>query len=727
MTEKEINEQYEQICDLLKASRLKEAMTQLDAYLQSCNAYRLRTKLEEVQMSYQYMLQYMRQGVDDAERTGLYRKLVVMVWMLADQTHLRLLDEVSPSYYHTSRKVEQSVPPLHEWLDLVQQFPDDLAVCKLMPANENSLNEILNKHEKAQRQAFLTIWRNSMWTPADVTALSDAYKSELIPVNDLCLFVSAITLSLMQCFDPLKFAFLLDVRSHQNVHISQRAMVGMVLVILTHPEQMQLYPEFLLGLSLEAEETGLSKHINSIYIQLLRAQETEQIDKKMREEIIPEMMRNVNLMRNMKLGIDEMPEDEEQNPDWEKAMEEKLGDKIREMGELQQEGADVYMSTFAQLKGFPFFRELPNWFYPFDVNHSAVISQFGLDAKPEKSALSLILHSGFFCNSDKYSLCFIMNQVPEEQRGQLFDQLTAQGMDELKDDQRMLDFKKYAERPEVVSNLYIQDLYRFFKLYPRRHEFRNPFASRIALHELPCMQQMLAAPELQKTVADFHFKKEHYQEAQKLYERVADLLPEAEMFQKLAYCCQKQKLYEKAVTYYHKADLLKPDHIWTIRRLATCYRQLRNYDAALEYYQKAEEIQPENYNLLFYTAACLAEMEQYDAALKYLYKLDYLNADNPKTWRALAWCSFQTRAYDQAMKYYEKLLVEKPVAADFLNAAHVSWAKGLVAEAAELYTQAAQRCESHDAFLALFDKDIETLQKHGISEADIPLMKDLTL
>ena len=43
------------------------------------------------------------------------------------------------------------------------------------------------------------------------------------------------------------------------------------------------------------------------------------------------------------------------------------------MNELQLEGADVYMSTFAALKNYPFFREVHNWFYPFSKQQSNVL------------------------------------------------------------------------------------------------------------------------------------------------------------------------------------------------------------------------------------------------------------------------------------------------------------------------------------------------------------------
>lgn len=77
----------------------------------------------------------------------------------------------------------------------------------------------------------------------------------------------------------------------------------------------------------------------------------------MREEIIPEMLKNVSSMRNMRFGFEENEEEnDDKNPDWADAFEQSgLGDKLREMNELQLEGADVYMSTFAALKSYPFF------------------------------------------------------------------------------------------------------------------------------------------------------------------------------------------------------------------------------------------------------------------------------------------------------------------------------------------------------------------------------------
>ena len=68
------------------------------------------------------------------------------------------------------------------------------------------------------------------------------------------------------------------------------------------------------------EIPSFREDVARIYRQMLLCQETEKIDKKMREEIIPEMLKNVSSMKNMRFGFEE--NDEENNdmiPDWEDA------------------------------------------------------------------------------------------------------------------------------------------------------------------------------------------------------------------------------------------------------------------------------------------------------------------------------------------------------------------------------------------------------------------------
>ena len=732
MNKQDIYEAYQSIAGLLKQRRLKEAHLQLHALLATCADYPLQSRLEQAETAYGYMLQYMRQGSEDPSRHGLYLQLCAETWEIADQVCLLLLDGVDTGYYHSLRRTHKQVKSLRtmeECLHTLEAFDDEMALCQLMPNDRKMLDSTLARHESANKDLFLNTWANSCWTTGEAQE-ADAYlHSEQLPSNDLCLFVSAVTLSLLACFDSRKVKWMMDTCQTANAYAAQRALVGLALTLHRYSVRLSLYPALTAQLALMDEDGKLGKSMNRIYIQLLRSQDTENINRKMQEEILPEMMKNVEFMRNMKFGFEESSEDNDWNPDWEKTFEESgLNDKIREMNDLQMEGSDVYMSTFSQLKKYPFFNEISNWFYPFDRKHSTIVQTFGKETNVNNPMLDLLLQSGFLCNSDKYSMAFTLNQIPQVQRNLMFNQMTSQNLEDLLESERMEGLKQYAARPEVISNQYIHDLYRFFKLNPRCKEMHDIFQDTIALHLVGPLASILGKPELLREVADFHFKKEHYAEAAKLYGQIAATgQADADIYQKSGYCLQKEKRYVEAINAYLKADMLKPDHVWTIRHLATCYRQSHDFEHAIEYYRKAESIQPDNRNILFHIGSCMAELNRYEEALQYFFRLDLMDNDNIKTWRAIAWCSFVCGKDEQAAKYYNKILVcSAPLATDYLNAGHVAWKRGNISQAASLYAQAAQKCDNRNDFFNLFAKDKDILIRMGIHAEDISLMIDLS-
>lgn len=727
MKEEIIQEQYDHIADLLRNERLKEALELLSTLPSTESDWELHNKLEQIRTSYGYMLQYMRQGVKDNERTKLHRQLLADTWAIADQARLTALDEVSPTYYHTLRKNPRLLPQsgnLSTLQHILESFQDELAIAKLTGSQD--VSAILERHEKAHRTLFLSTWCNSQWdveTNAQATAI---LQSELIPVNDLCLFVSAVTLSLTACFDERKLNWLLDAAMHPQAAISQRALVGVVFTLHFHPSRLMLYPGIKQRFSLLEETPEFAQRLQIIYLQLLHSQETEKINKKMREEIIPQMLKNVSKLRNMKIDLEEL-EENDLNPDWERNIENmELEEKMREMTELQLEGADVYMSTFSQLKGYPFFKELPNWFYPFDESHSLIVQEMGLDSETKNSIFHMVLNSAFFCNSDKYSFCFTLSQISKEQREMMLGQVpTQEQMDFIKENSP-LSMGQRSESAKTISNQYIQDLYRFYKLGQRRLEFRNIFQERITLYNLPLLKQVADNAEFLRPIAEFLFRKERYIEALEIYRLLTEKgQADAYIYQKIGFCLQKEKHYEEAIDAYQKADMLIPDHVWTLRHLATCHRLLKHASTAAEYYQKVEKIQPDNHSVLFYIGSSLAESGQYEEALQYFFKLNFLANNNVKAWRGIGWCSFATGKYEQAMKYYHKIITDKPQAIDYLNAGHVAWVSNQTEKAVELYEKALALCPDRGAFMEMFDRDLETLLKHGIIAEEIPLMKDL--
>lgn len=734
MNEKTINEQYAYIHTLLENKRLKEALMQLESLLWQCPDWGLRTRLEQLQTSYKYMLDYMRQGANDPERWNLYLKMIADAWSIADQSQLLMLDNASSRYYHEIRRTPVS-PELANYgikaiLHILESFNDDLAVSGLL--SDKNMDAVLKRHEDTLKFMFVRTWANSEWTAQDEEDAQAMLTSELLSGDDLCLFVSAVTMSLMECFDLRKITWMLDAYHHTNVNVNQRALVGVMIIFYIYRNRLTIYPELINRVVLMNEDLEFRNNAVRIYRQMLLCQETEKIDKKMREEIIPEMLKNVSSMKNMRFGLDENDEEnDDKNPDWADAFERSgLGEKLREMNELQLEGADVYMSTFSALKSYPFFREVHNWFYPFSKQQSDVLKSLKKAGNQGDSLLDLILQSGFFSNSDKYSLFFTIHQLPQMQQDMMLSQLSEQQVAEVAELSNAETLKQLNERPGTVSNQYLHDLYRFFKLSVRRQEFRDIFKEKLDLHLVPGLDHLLYWEYELLPIADFYISKERWDEAIELFEEILETTGKfeeenAEYYQKFGYALQKRKRYAEAIQAYLKADLLKPDNIWNNRHLATCYRLNRDYQAALTYYKKVEGAAPDDVNATFYIGNCLAEMGQYEEALNYFFKLDFIENNSVRAWRGIGWCSFINRKYEQAMKYYEKIIAHKPLAIDYMNAGHVAWVMGDIQKAAAFYGKAITVCGNREQFLEMFHKDKGSLLKQGIREEDMPLMLDL--
>ena len=170
---------------------------------------------------------------------------------------------------------------MSSWLKVLESFPDDMAVCQLMPDNKQSLDSALQRHEGTAQYLFLTTWGNSGWTAEEEQEARLYLESELLPVNDLCLFTGAILLSLMEMPDPREISHGYWMPQRTPTHqVNQRALVIIAIILHIHSNRLRLYPELMAKLSLLDEDGSFGKQLNRVYIQLLRSRETEKIDKK---------------------------------------------------------------------------------------------------------------------------------------------------------------------------------------------------------------------------------------------------------------------------------------------------------------------------------------------------------------------------------------------------------------------------------------------------------------
>ena len=344
--------------------------------------------------------------------------------------------------------------------------------------------------------------------------------------------------------------------------------------------------------------------------------------------------------------------------------------------------------------------------------------------------LKTLFASKFFCNSDKYSFSFTLQQVPEDQRSMLMGQLGEQhGEDIANPDTEQPAIPRKVEE-ELQSNQYIQDLYRFFKLSGFKNEFTDPFTLSLNLLESESLGNILRTSQSMLRIFRYLLQKEYYTEASEVGVSIENLREEnvcdAQFYQEMGYCKQKAAEYDAALKYYNKADIIKPDTLWTIRHIAQCHRMRRDSKSALPYYLQAEQLAPENRAILLQTGECLVALKRYDDAFTRFFKVEYLEPDSIRSWRAIAWCSFMVGKYDQASEYYSRLHAShKRNMQDWLNAGHVELVRCNNAAAIDFYRKAAALCKDGEEFSSNLFGDKKVLLAKGVSLNDLILIRDI--
>jgi tetratricopeptide (TPR) repeat protein len=728
-------EGIEDIYNLLRDKRLKEALIQLQALAPQAGMWNLQARIEQTATAYSYMLQYAAQGMEDPTRADFYRKTLRTAYELTDELHTALkAKKTNGAYYDCIRTL--ALKPARTYAELtlmLETYAEDSATANLIyhdiKKRKEEMKKTTQRHEDTLNELFERTWATPHWSETEAREATNILKSLLVPANDLAVLVSAATLSQLRMFDARKLDFLFEAYRHPDLQVSQRAIVGIILTFEKYEFRISLYPEIEARISLLTEDSSFQNNLYTIQMQLLITRETTKIDKRMREEIIPEMIKNTKHLNNPNLRLDEVEDPMELNPEWEAWMDKSgLEDKIREMGEWQMAGADVYMSSFAQLKHYPFFHQMSNWFRPFDVHHPALESICHELEKVRISPLHLIAHSPYFCNSDKYSFALSISSLTKAMQEASIRQMEQQAEAEKGSLDKMRNLIEMKPQAKDISRQYLQDLYRFFKLWRNHNEEEDIFHWPFALWKNHWLKKAIFADtEQMKQMADYLLQKEYFLDADEVYYRLLELSePTAEIHQKMGYILQKQEMYEVAIRHYKQADIMQPENLWTLKHLAQCSRLNEEYEVALNYYRDAEKIAPNDLTITNQIAQCLVRKRQYDEALRYFHKVEYLGKHPERARRAIAWCLFCCRRYDEALGYYQPITNSPEVRTqDWMNIAHVYLAKGATAEALKCYQKAHQGEKSHTAFVKKIEDDREELKRHGLTDEDIDIMLDL--
>ncbi len=733
MPSTDINKKHLNTCKLIHRKRIADAIVVLRQMIHDTGKEYLHDRLNEHQETYTRLLKHAFTGVEDPERDKVYQYLMRALLEMADQLRESgMIEKGRGQVYflkkelHT-RKASEQIEAMQLLEDLT--FDDELAgLLKDVNVGESGDG---GDREKALSELFHIIWLADKYSEEENKLLETACDSPTLPWHDKALIVSALTLSLLRYFDVSKFMLLFRFVEKQQELVWERALIGLFVSFLKYNDRHKLYPALVEKTHELGSMTHIEEHMEAILVQFIKSRETEKVQKKWEEEIMPEIMKMRPRIEE-KLDLDNIVQDpleEEKNPDWETVFEDSpdLLNKLQELTEMQMDGMDVFISAFSRLKHFPFFREISNWFLPFYADNPLIKpavkdEEKGLDLTPLTEKLE---STYFMCNSDKYSFCLNLAMVPDQQKSMMMNMLNAEmeNISELEKDQ---DAISNLARTKSIFTQYFQDLYRFYKLHPWRADFDDVFQLEFDMHGIHFVNQLVSGDKTIRNIAEFLFDKQFYDEALKIFLSIIENdTSNVELFEKIAFCYEKTGHISEAYTYYQKADLIETNRLWIIKKMAWCSKMLNKWDEALEHYRQAEKMAPDDLRLQANIGQCLIHLERYEEALDYYFKVEVLAPENHRIRRPLAWCSFLMGKFDTAQDYLERLLDKEPGNYyDLINMGHVLWCQGKAMDAFKKYVQSIFAWKSIRDFELAFNEDRKHLAKHGIRESEMNLMLD---
>lgn len=716
---------YSKIQKLIDSSRFNEAFLLLYSKMKPFEALKNQIqKLNQEESNYKYMLDYMAEGHSNPDKADSVDKIKAALYK-ANSMLLRegIMKESSDLYSSTKRLFTLRKTTLKQLIEdykalLKENFsqsPEETGA--VLPVGMNTaVNELFNY-----------VWTMSYSSSEDYEELNNFLSDEEIPDYLKLLLISALTLGNLQYFDEESFEALLNIyEDSEEVNVRARTVAAIGLLSLINHKQVASNLKIRSRLSLMAGDEDFKKNLDSGLINILRTFDTNRVDSKMRNEVIPELMKInpeiINKFRN--LASDSENSLGEGNPEWEEIIEESgIADKLQEINDMQMDGADVMVTAFSQLKGFNFFSQLSNWFLPFIPHHYELAA---LQVDPEIKELPQM--SFMMCDSDIYSFFLSVASMPEERSSQMLE-----GMKNQMKEAREALGSPVEETEEMVLNRKIrhtlQDLYRFFKFFRKKNDFHDPFSTPILSSNVEDLNRIMGPDEDNiRLMAEFYFKNKYYEEAAGFFLLYDRLKPgDFNVWEKIGFSYEKIKNWGKAVEWYHKAELINPENHWLIKKLAIALKNSGKMDEALSYYEKALEKEPENYHLLMSLGECLLAIGKTQDALQRFYHAFYLKPEKIDALRAVAWAELMSGQKDKALASYQNLLAHSKINnSDYLNMGHASMASGDFKNALVNYRKFVDNSpESSITNLVIaFRDDSEVIKKLGIPISDLRIIVD---
>lgn len=715
---KQINEIFEYI----RQQKLGNAIRAARSFANGNPKLAYSDELESVEGDYNLMLDFMRRGFNDPKREEVFNNIADRMYRVACGLRMKWLVQSVPFFTEMSQKSANT--PLHK--DKIRQelenFVAETAMLSLEtePAKTEKSKELYRRHNDMIQALFCGIIVSDSWTGNDKDFFSGLILSPTIDTMDAQMLVSAITLATMNNMDDNKFGTLIDVYLNAtDEKVRQKALIGWVFALSADTRQAEKTRQ---RVAEAMGHPGVTDELADLQKQMIFCINAEQDNDTIRRDIMPELIKNNNL-KITRFGIQEKEDDPMQDifdPEASDRAMEKMEESFQKMMNMQKAGSDIYFGGFSQMKRFPFFYKAANWFCPFYLENPEISST--IEKLENTSLVSNILENGPFCDSDKYSFTLAISSVIAQLPGNIKEMLNT------KDAVMPAMSVEDKESPAYIRRTILQDMYRFFRLYPQRGQLANPFTANKVLFVIDDAFNETGIAETYPDLCYFLIKHKNGNALKAIMAKYDDKTNPKSLLTHGLYMLDFEHNPQKATAYFNALNKLEPDNKKALSLLARAYFECGDYTSAAMHYKMLLQSKPENSTFALNYCIALSKAKKYEEAINILYKLDIEHPDSMHVIRVLAWTLMGLGKYEQAQKAYSRLTdSDEAENGDWLNAGYCQWFMGNTGEAAMLFKTFMKKCNNTKSYCIDndFNNDMDILADHGISKIDIRLMSDL--
>lgn len=643
--------------------------------------------------TYQRMMQFLEQGAKDEQRDEVLNFLKLKMLQVSDTIYRqRRKQNSSEQYYTTLRIIESQGMPEAFYTRGLESEPQDLSSEERF-AYDNRLSTLFE---------YLWVSERLSQEMADILAGMSEYARQMM--------VASLTLGLLYQWDIQKVRFIIQelTRPEISIRYQVRLFFALILVSYIHPKRSMLYAKELKPLLAAANEVHSFDKLFSAQVDaFLLSSDTERVTQIV-EKNLPEIIRANQKNNNLGATLFELDSDDTGPIDPElKALEER----VKELGKLEEEGADTLYVAFRNFKRLPFFNTIASWFTPFDPQHSAVKELYESNEVIQKL---MPYFSQKLCDSDLFSA--ILSLPNRIQPLNLQDPNLAAMLDQMKEP--VVEVKQ--DNLQLETRRYVQDFYRFVNLFSGQSLGSNIF-DKLPIRSFPLLTFGNYTVTYNRQTALFYMSRGRYQAAIPLLQKIVQENPaDATSLGRLGYILYKEGNYQEAISCLEKSDLVEDlsQHLRVI--LAHSYRKMGFHDKALAIYNQYRK-EP---SMLLAMAATYIVSGSYEEAIPLLHEYIYRSSTPQRAYRSLAWSYFMVGDYTKSEEYHDK--IEKPNANDFLNKLYLYIAQDDLVKAFQASLQLVEVSEIETISKGI-ENDLPKLNKPEITKDILTLLLDSAL